>query len=454
MHMNEKQDFTTGSIPIKMIQFMLPILAALILQAMYGAVDLLIVGRFGTTAGISGVATGSNIMSLFTFSVAACTTALTIIMGHYLGEHKAERIGRLLGGGICFFALVSIAGSVVLLLFANGLAVLLQAPEEAFELTAMYIRICGAGFIFIVFYNLISAVFRGLGDSVSPLIFVGVACVVNIAGDMFFVAGLHMDAAGAAIATVMAQAVSVIISMIIIFRRRNTLPFTIRRSDLRLNDEIGRVLRIGSPLVLQEVLTNLTFLALCAFVNRLGLDASSGYGVAQKIQSFIMLIPSSIMQSMASFVAQNVGAKEEARARTSLKISIGFGAVIGIAVFCVIFFKGDMVAGIFTSDPAVIKRAFEFLRGFAPESVVTVVLFSYMGYFNGHGKSLFVMTQSLAQSLIVRLPVSYLMSIRPNASLTGIGMAAPAATVFGIILCFIYDRRKMYLVGLTGRDDV
>ena len=450
--MNDKQDFTQGSIPAKMLNFMLPILAALILQAMYGAVDLLIVGRFGTTAGMSGVSTGSNIMNLFTFSVASFTTALTIVMGRYLGEGNAPRIGRLLGGGICFFLLISVVGSVVLLVLARPIAMLLQAPEEALDLTVTYMRICGAGFIFIVFYNLISAIFRGLGDSTSPLIFVGIACVVNIVGDLIFVAGFHMNTAGAAIATVMAQAVSVIISILII--RRKTLPFTIRKKDVCFNEEIPQVLRIGAPLVLQEVLTNVTFLALCAFVNRLGLDASSGYGVAQKIQSFIMLVPSSIMQSMASFVAQNVGAAKEERARSAFKLSIAFGAGIGIVIFVAIFFKGDVIAGLFTSDPAVIKRAFEFLRGFAPEAVVTAVLFSYMGYFNGHGKSFFVMSQSLAQSFLVRLPLSYIMSIQPNASLTGIGIAAPSATIFGILLCFIYDRKKMYLVKTTGRDDV
>ena len=450
--MNDKQDFTTGSIPRKMIGFMLPILAALILQAMYGAVDLLIVGRFGTTAGISGVATGSSIMSLFTFTAASFTTALTVVMGKYLGMGQPEKIGRLLGGAICFFTALAIVISVVLIVLARPIAILLQAPEEALSLTVVYLRICGAGFIFIVFYNLISSIFRGMGDSNLPLIFVAIACVVNIIGDLVLVAGFHMNTAGAAIATVVAQAVSVVASLVII--RKKDLPFKIKRGDIRFNEEISKIVKIGLPLGLQEVLTNVTFLALCAFVNRLGLDASSGYGVAQKIQSFVMLVPSSIMQSMASFVAQNVGAGEEKRARTALLTSIGFGAGIGIVIFAGVFFAGDMIAGLFTTDAAVIARAFEFLRGFAPEAVVTAVLFSYMGYFNGHGKSFFVMAQSLAQSFLVRLPLSYIMSIQPNAKLTGIGAAAPCATAFGIILCFIYDKKKMHLVKTLGRDDV
>ncbi len=450
--MSDKQDFTTGSIPKKMIWFMGPILAALILQAMYGAVDLLIVGRFGTTAGISGVSTGSGIMNMFTFTVASLTTALTVVMGQYIGMNRQEKLGRLLGGAICFFAILAVVLGVLLVVLARPIAILMQAPKAALELTIMYIRICGGGFIFIAFYNLISAVFRGMGDSVSPLIFVWIACVVNIVGDLILVAGLHMDAAGAAIATVAAQAVSVVLSIVIMKRKK--FPFKIRKEDITLNEEVPRFVSIGLPLMLQEILTNVSFLALCAFINRLGLDASSGYGVAQKIQSFVMLVPSSIMQSMASMVAQNVGAGEEERARTCLKSGIIFGLSVGVFVFLAVFFKGDAIAGLFTKDVKVIGRAYEFLRGFAPECFVTVILFSYMGYFNGHSKSVFVMSQSLAQSFLIRLPLSYVMSIRPNASLTYIGMAAPVATVFGILLCFIYDRRKMYLVRKLGRDDV
>lgn len=415
---------------------MIPILGALILQAMYSAVDLLIVGRFGTTAGISGVSTGSSIINMVTFTVTGLTTGVMVLIGQYLGEKKNERLGKLIGGAILFFLILSVVLTVFMQVFARQIAVLMQAPEEAIDLTVLYIRICGGGILFVVFYNFISSIFRGLGDSTLPLIFVSIACVANIFGDLFLVAGLHMNVAGAALATVGAQAISVILSIVII--RRKTLPFEFSLSDIRLSDEVGRFVGVGAPIALQEFLTNLTFLALCAFINRLGLDASSGYGVAQRIQSFVMLIPSSIMQSMASFVAQNVGAGKEQRAKEAMRCGMIFGVCIGAVVAYMVFFHGDMISGLFTSDEAVIARAFEFLRGFAPEAIVTSVLFSYMGYFNGHSKSVFVMAQGLAQSFIVRLPMSYIMSIRPDASLTGVGLAAPTATVFGIIICTIY----------------
>lgn len=434
--MENKQDFTTGSIFNKMVHFMFPILGALILQAMYGAVDLLIVGRFGTNAGISAVSTGSGILNLFTFVLCALSTGMTILIGRYLGERTPQRIGKLIGNGIAFFAAITVVLSAVMLIFARPLAKLMQAPQEAIDLTVQYIRICGGGFIFVVAYNLISGIFRGLGDSKMPLVFVAIACAVNIVGDLLFVAVFHWNVVGAALATILAQAVSVVLSLIIIKKRK--FPFTIRKKDIRLDSEVKEILCIGAPLALQELLTNLTFLALCAFINRLGLDASNGYGIAQKIQSFVMLIPSAIMQCMASFVAQNVGAEKEDRARKGMLYGMAIGVGIGVIIAALAFFKGDMLASVFSGNEQDIARAFEYLRGFAPEAIITSILFSFMGYFNGHSKSLFVMGQSLAQSFLVRLPMSYIMSIRPHASLTMIGLAAPSATVFGIILCLIY----------------
>ena len=191
--------------------------------------------------------------------------------------------------------------------FARPISVLMQAPTEAVDLTSSYVRICGGGIFFIVAYNLLSAIFRGLGDSKSPLLFVLVACIVNVIGDMVLVAGFHMDAAGAAIATVTAQALSVVFAVLLLIKKR-ICRLRQKKCDFRLNPQCKRFLQIGLPLALQEFLTQLSFLALCAFVNRLGLEASSGYGVACKIVNFAMLVPSSLMQSMASFVSQNVGA--------------------------------------------------------------------------------------------------------------------------------------------------
>ena len=401
----DHSDFTQGSILKKLSLFMLPVLGALILQAAYGAVDLLVVGRFGSTAGLSAVSTGSQILNLVTFVVTQLAMGVTVLIARYLGEKRPEQIGAVLGGAAVVFTILSVGIFILLVGFARPISVLMQAPEETVGLTASYVRICGSGIFFIVAYNLLSAIFRGLGDSRSPLLFVLVACLVNIAGDLILVAGFDMDAAGAAIATVLAQAVSVVLAVALLVRKK--LPFAITRADFRLNPQCRKFLSIGLPLALQEFLTQLSFLALCAFVNRLGLTASSGYGVASKIVNFAMLIPS--------------------------------------AVFALVMLKGDVLAGIFSPDAEVVQKGFEYLKGFAPETILTAILFSMLGYFNGNNKTLWVMAQGLIQTLLVRLPFAYVMSIQPNASLTKIGLAAPVSTLVGVLLnvgFYLYLDRK------------
>lgn len=425
-------DFTQGNIAVKLAKFMLPVLGALVLQAMYGAVDILVVGWFGTTAGISGVSTGSNIVNLITFTISGLSMGITVLIGRYIGEKKEERIGRIIGGAICFFAAVSLALAFLLLVFARTFAILMQAPAEAVDLTVIYVRICGGGIVFIIAYNVISSIFRGLGNSRLPLIFVAIACGVNIAGDLLFVAVFHMNVAGAALATVMAQAVSVGLSVMIM--RRQNLPFSLKKADICFNKEIKNFVKVGTPIAFQEVLTQFSFMALCAFINGLGLAASSGYGIANKIVSFIMLVPGSLMQSMSAFVAQNVGAGQEKRARKAMLIGMGIGSCIGIFIMMSALFQGELLSGIFASDEIVVEKAAEYLKGFSLEAIVTCILFSFIGYYNGHSQTVFVMLQGLAQTFLVRLPMSFFMSRRPDVSLAWIGLAAPSATIFGILL--------------------
>ncbi|MBE5866073.1 MAG: MATE family efflux transporter [Lachnospiraceae bacterium] len=432
-------DFTSGNILQKLVKFMMPILGALVLQAMYGAVDMLVVGRYGTAAGISAVATGSNIVNLVTFLISSLTMGVTVLISRYLGEQKHERIGAVIGGAICFFIIFTIGGMVLLLVGSPVFARWLNAPREAFELTNTYVRICGVGLIFVVAYNVISGIFRGLGNSKLPLVFVGIACVVNIIGDLLFVAVFKMDVAGAALATVLAQAVSVVLSLVII--RRQNLPFAFRLSDIKFNKEVPVFLCLGIPLALQEILTNLSFLILCSLINNIGLEASSGYGIAQKVISFVMLIPSSLMQSMSAFVGQNVGAGKEDRARKAMFAGMGLGAFIGVFISVLTYFRGDIPASLFTQDAAYIIRAAEYLKGFAPEAILTCVVFSYIGFFNGHGNSMPVMFQGITASFLVRVPLSWWFSAQPDADLFKIGLAVPGASLYGIVfftICYIW----------------
>ena len=424
---------------------MLPILGALVLQAAYGAVDVLVVGWFGTTEGLSGVSTGSSVINLVTFVLTGLASGITVIIGTSIGSGNAEKAGRTIGSAILFFLIIGVLLTILLIVFAEPAARLMQAPEEAVGNTVSYVRICGGGILFIIAYNVISCILRGIGNSRLPLIFVAIACVANIIGDYILIAIFHMDQAGAALATVGAQALSVVLSLLIL--RKQKLPFTLSLKDLRFSRELVSFLKIGSPIALQELMTQISFLALIAFINNIGLAASGGYGVANKIVTFVMLIPSSIMQSLSSFIAQNVGAGREDRARRTMATGMALGAAVGCIMFCLAFFFGHGISNIFSSDESVIARSAEYLRGFAPEAVVTSILFSFMGYFSGHGKTLFVMVQSLLQTFLVRLPVAYIMSVQPDPSLSMIGLAAPLATVFGILInlsYYIYSRRREY----------
>ena len=433
---SERTDFTQGSILKKLSWFMLPVLGSLILQAAYGAVDLLVVGRFGTTSGLSAVSTGSQVLNLVTFVVTQLAMGITVLIAKYLGEKRPEQIAPVLGGASVVFLCISCVLFVILTGFAGPVSRLMQAPEESAELTVSYVRICGSGIFSIVAYNVLSAVFRGMGDSRSPLIFVLAACAVNVLGDLVLVAGFHMDASGAALATVAAQTVSVFLAAVLLIKKK--LPFSMKKTDFGFHPQCRKFLQIGIPLALQECLTQISFLALCAFVNRLGLEASSGYGVASKIVSFAMLIPSALMQSMASFVSQNVGAGNQNRAKKSMFTGIGMGLAFGLAVFSFVMVKGDVLSGFFSTDDAVIRNSFAYLKGFAPETIATAILFSMVGYFNGNERTVWIMVQGLIQTVLVRLPLAYFMSIQPDADLTKIGLAAPVSTTVGIFLNILF----------------
>lgn len=439
---DNKMDFTTGGIFQKLIGFMLPILGALVLQTMYGAVDILVVGWFGTQESISAVSTGSSFINMVVFILNGLAMGVTVLMGRYIGENNEKRLSRVIGGAVVTFAILAVIMTVLLVAFAPALAAVMQAPAAAMDKTIAYIRICGGGIVFIIGYNLISSIFRGIGNSRLPLLFVAIACAVNVVADLVFVAGFHWDVEGAALATVMAQAISLILSVLVC--RKLDLPFHLTREELRLSGEVKKFLVLGLPIAFQELLTQFSFMCLLAFVNGMGtteairLASSSGYGIANKIVAIIMLVPSALMQSMSSFIAQNVGAGKERRAQKAMGFGMLIGGCIGILMTAAAFFGGQTLASVFTSTTAYQLKAAEYLQGFSLEAIVTSVLFSFIGYYNGHNKTLFVMFQAIAQSFIVRLPMAYVMSKMMPDSLVYIGVAAPTATVFGIVINLVY----------------
>lgn len=438
--MPESPNFTKGKIFSPLIRFALPVLLALFLQATYGAIDLLIVGQFGGDTAdvyVSAVSTGSQIMMTLTVVITGLSMGLTVYVGEKIGAGEREEAGQIIGSGISLFCIISLILTVVLVFTSSPLTKLMNAPTEAFDNTVWYVTICSSGTVFIVAYNLVGSIFRGIGDSKIPLLTVAIACALNILGDLLLVAVFKMGANGAAIATIFAQAVSVILSILIIKKRK--LPFKFSSKHLRLNAKhVKNILRLGTPIALQDLLVSISFLVILAIVNDLGLTVSAGVGVAEKVCAFIMLIPSAFMQSMSAFVAQNVGALEYARAKKALLYGIASSLMVGVIVGYFSFFHGDILAQIFTKDASIISPASEYLKAYALDCVFTAFLFCFMGYFNGCGNTTFVMIQGIIGGICVRIPVSFAMSKITPVSLFGIGLATPISTVVQIMLCIAF----------------
>ena len=370
--MERNTTFTEGKILQPLILFAMPVLFALFLQAMYGAVDLLVVGKFASSADVSAVSTGSQIMMTLTNLISSFAMGTTVLLGQLIGCGKKEEGGKAVGTAMVMFAGIALVMTVLLVCFAPQISSIMHAPKEAFDKTAAYVRICGCGMIVIVAYNLIGCIFRGIGDSKMPLFTVAIACVCKIAGDLVLCAGFHMGTTGAACATVFAQVVSVVVSFG--FIRKKQLPFVFKKENVRIHKTLlKKMAGLGAPIALQDLLVSISFLIILAIVNSMGVTASAGVGVAEKVCAFIMLISSAFMQSMSAFVAQNYGAGRMDRAKKAL--------------------------------------------------------------YNGIGQTKFVMLQGIAGAFGVRVPVSYLMSLRPDTSLFKIGLATPMSSVVQLLLC-------------------
>ena len=438
--MEKTQKFTEGQIFAPLIRFALPVLLALFLQTMYGACDLLIVGQFGGERAdvfVSAVSTGSQVMQTLTLMITGLAMGLTVFVGTRIGAGRKEEAGKIIGCGIWLFGVVAIVLTVVMVAAAPFLAEMMHAPDEAYKETVAYIMICSGGAVFIVAYNLVGSIFRGIGDSKVPLITVSIACALNIAGDLILVALFHMGAVGAAIATVSAQAVSVLISLAVI--RGREMPFAFSLKDVRAKGiYIKEILKLGIPIALQDLLANISFLVILAIMNSLGLIVSAGVGVAEKMCGFLMLVASAYMQSMSAFVAQNIGAGKPERARKALWCGIASSLAVGIIMGVFTFFRGDLLAGIFAKDTAIILAAAEYLKAYAIDCVFTSFLFCFIGYFNGCGRTTFVMLQGTICAFGVRMPVTWLMSRQVPVSLFHIGLAIPASTIVQITLCGMY----------------
>ncbi len=435
--MSEIKDFTQGRVFKPLIRFATPILCAMFLQVMYGAVDLIIVGQFSTSADVSSTATGAQVMLALTFIVNGLAMGITILMGQKIGQKKLSEIGHIIGSGIGIFIILGTILTFALALLSRQAATIMHSPPEAFEGTALYIKICGGASLFIVAYNLIGAIFRGIGDAKTPLITVAIACVINIALDLLFVANFGMGVKGAAIATVLAQTVSVIISILIIKRKKLPFEFSVKNINFDKTTSI-QILKFGAPVALQDGLVHVSFLFITAIVNTLGVTASAGLGITERLAGFIILFASAMMQALSAFTAQNVGAKQYRRARKGLRYSIGIALSVNVFISYFCFFHGDLLSSIFSNDSEVVAASWDYLRAYAIDCIQVCFMFSFVGFYNGFGKTTFVMIQGIFGAFCVRIPVSYYMSTLENTSLFYIGLATPISSFFQLIFCITY----------------
>lgn len=437
----EKNSFLEGNILPVLIKFAIPLMLSLILQALYGAVDLLVVGKFGTTASISAVSTGGQVMQSATVIVTGLTMGVTVLLGQAIGAGKQKGAAAYVAGQIKLLLVVALILTGLLMLFAEQAARLVHVPQEALPEAVSYIRICASGMIFITAYNAVSGIFRGIGDSRSPFLFVFTACLINIVLDLIFVGLFHLSAAGAALATILAQGCSFLFSLLYMAKKRERLPFRLTKESFREKGNVKRILSMGLPIAAQDFQVNVSFLIITAIINSLGLVESASVGIAEKLFIFLALVPMSFMSALSAFVAQNVGAGKPQRAAKAFFSAVRISFCCGFLVFLLTFFQGDFLASIFTSDPQVIASTQLYLKSCSFEYLLTAINFCLLGYFNGHGKTKFVLIQGILTVFLVRIPLSYFLRMLPDTNLLIIGIAVPLSALFELLVCVWYFQR-------------
>lgn len=444
-----QRDFTQGPIARSMIAFSLPFLLSNILQALYGAVDMLVVGNFSdpdpviSAQILSGVNIGSQITNLVVMMVSGLTVSGTVMVGQYVGAKKQKDASETVGTMFTLMALVGLVLMALMLIFSDAMLHLLNTPAEAFDHAKSYLNICLSGTLFIFGYNAVSSIQRGLGDSVRPLIFVGVACLVNVVLDLWLVKGLGMGAAGAAWATVIAQALSLLLAAW--YLSRNKFIFDFKLKSFRIHKEKMKLMvKLGIPSSVQSIVVNVSFLVMTSLVNGIGgYTASAAVGVVGKFNSFAILPAVAMSSSVSAFAAQNIGARLYDRAKQSLWVGIGIAMTISVAVFAAVQLFPEAIIGIFSPDPELIKNGVEYMRTFSFDYLLVPIQFCFNGLIMGAGHTQFTLINAALSSLLLRIPVAILLGSVLGWGLMGVGLAGPAASVAGVVLgaWFIFSGR-------------
>ena len=435
---------TEGKVAPTLVRFALPFMLSSLLQSLYGAADLFVVGQYAGAAAVSGVSIGSQIMSTVTMLILSLSMGGTVLIGNCIGQKNDEGAATAIGTMTVLFGLFALLLTPLMLLGTDAGVALMQTPPEAVADTRDYVFTCSLGLPFIIGYNALSGIFRGLGDSKTPVYFVALATVINIVADFVLVGGLKMGATGAAIATVAAQGLSFLAALVWMCKTGFSFPFT--RRHLRLDGHAAkRILKVGAPLALQSTSVHLSFLIITAIINTMGLIASAAVGVTEKIMAFAFLPPDAFAAAVAAMTAQNIGAGKPERALQSLKWSIVFSLVFGLLVCGFANLFPEVLPAIFTTDGAVIRAAGLYMRTYSVDCILVAFVFSFNNYFSGCGNAMISMIHNVIATFAVRIPVTLVMSRLPDASLLHMGLAAPAASLLSIFICagyFLWLRKK------------
>ena len=419
------------------LRFSLPYLLSYFLQTLYGMADLLIIGQFDGVAGTTAVSIGSQVMHMLTVMLVGLAMGITVGIGHAIGAGEQRRAGSTIGNGAVLFLALSVALAALLCGLVDPITAIMSTPAEAVAGTKAYLTICFIGIPCITAYNIIAAIYRGLGDSKSPMYFIAVACAANIVLDFVFMGALGLGPAGAALGTTLSQAISVAVSLVAIIKRKLG-GVTLHKSDFRPRRAvIGRILRIGVPVALQDGLIQVSFLIITIIANRRGLTDAAAVGVVEKFISFVFLVPSSMLSTISALGAQEVGAGRHDRATATLRygigLTLGFGAVVGVLMQ----FIAPNVVGLFTTDAAVIVAGAWYLRGYIWDCFFAGVHFSFSGYFCAYGRSELSFIHNILSIVLVRVPGAYLTSTLFPDTLLPMGLATACGSILSVVVCLI-----------------
>ena len=436
--MAEQRDLTQGNLITTLLSFALPYIGANFLQALYGAADLMIVGYFCDSSVVSAVATGSQLLQTLIFFITGLTVSATVLIGKAFGAKQYENIVKIINTMTICFIVAALFLSTAIILFDKTLLNLLRTPSEAYIATGEYIFICSLGLIFIFAYNAISAVLRGLGNSVAPMYFVAISCAINIIADIILVGKYSMGAQGAAIATICSQAFSVLIGLI--YLKRGNFVFKFKFRGVKFDISTAKELfKIGLPLSLQDTLIPLSFLFLFSLANSMGIAASAAYGSVVRLNGFMMLPAGSFAMALTALTAQNIGAGKMDRSVNALKLSILFAFSFGLIFFIWQQLAPESAIALFSRDKEVLKAGALYLKSFSYDYILVPFVFCFNGFFFGCGRTVFAAANSIVSAFLIRIPVAYILcSLIAGATLFELGIATPAASVLSIIVASGY----------------